>query len=63
MQRAIFGSSWQTSLAGYISAIALALIPILQTGQIPSLEQMGVAAAVAILGRFAKDHNVTGAGK
>jgi hypothetical protein len=56
----ILGASWKTSLTGYLSAIALAVIPTLQTGTFPTLEQIGVAITLAVLGRFAKDNNVTG---
>jgi len=55
----IFGTSWKTSLSGYLGAIAVGVIPVLQTGQV-SEEALIMAAAVAVLGRFAKDHNVTG---
>lgn len=61
MLKQILGESWRTSLSGYLSAIALAVIPFLETDQI-SFEGLGIAAAVAILGRFAKDHNVSGTG-
>ena len=46
-------------MSGYLGAIAVGVIPVLQTGQV-SEEALIMAVAVAVLGRFAKDHNVTG---
>lgn len=53
----ILGDSWQTSISGYLGAIAIAVIPVLQSGRLPSLQELALAAVVAVLGRFAKDHS------
>ncbi len=56
----IFGPSWRTSLTGYLGAVAIAILPILQAGRFPTSQDLLIAASVAVLGRFAKDHNVSG---
>ena len=55
----IFGSSYRTSIAGYLAAIAQALIPVLEKTT-PTKQQILTAVFIAILGRFAKSTNVSG---
>lgn len=59
---ALLGKSWRTTLIGYLTAIAVACWPMIETGTFdlakdwPSLLK---AAAIAFFGRFVKDANVT----
>ena len=60
----ILGNSWQTTLAGYGTAAAIAGWDYVQaSGDLTKLDPKGLVAAVglAILGRLAKDHNVSNA--
>jgi hypothetical protein len=63
MLNKILGKSWRTSLTGYIGAVVLALAPVVQSGQLPSEQQLIMAAVVAALGRCGKDAGVSGAEK
>lgn len=53
----ILGESWKTSLFGYGSAIAIAAYPILVSGKVDP-HALIVAAATALIGRFAKDAGI-----
>jgi hypothetical protein len=57
----IFGKNWETSLAGLIGAIAVAIYPLLTTGQF-NWNNILIAAIIAVVGYFAKSKNVTGVG-
>jgi hypothetical protein len=50
----IFGESWKTSVAGYALAILLVAQDMLEKGE-TSIWKIGVAVAIAILGRVAGD--------
>jgi hypothetical protein len=54
--------NWKTTLTGIIGAIAVALIPILQTGKFEP-KDLVMPIVIAILGAVAKDYDTTGAGK
>ena len=54
------GKSWKTTLIGYASAACSVLLPVLQSGQLPTKENLIAAGCFALLGRFSKDHDVTG---
>ncbi len=51
--------NWRTTIAGALAAAVIAIQPIVATGNV-DWKAVGVAAAVAALGYFAKDNNVTG---
>lgn len=53
--------SWKTTVIGLIGAIATALFPLIKTGSVDP-QTLVSAAALAILGFFAKDWNATGTG-
>ncbi len=58
----IFGSSWRTTLTGYATAAGVAGMDYIQASGDPSkIDPKGLIAAVgiALLGRLAKDHNVS----
>jgi hypothetical protein len=57
----ILGTSWKTTLVGYLGAVAVAILPILQ-GQGIQWDKVLLAAVIAIVSRFAKDAGATGAG-
>jgi hypothetical protein len=57
----IFGKNWETSLAGLVGAIAVAIYPLLTTGQF-NWNNILIAAIIAVVGYFAKSKNVTGVG-
>lgn len=57
----IFGKNWQTTLAGIIGAIAVAVYPLLTTGVI-NWNNVLIAGIIAVVGYFAKSKNVTGVG-
>lgn len=57
----IFGKNWQTTLAGVIGAIAVAVYPLLTTGEI-NWNNVLIAGIIAVVGYFAKSKNVTGVG-
>ena len=61
MLKFLFGSSIKTTAAGYIGASLTAILPYLQDGKI-DWRAIAVAAALAAIGRAAKDANATGAG-
>jgi hypothetical protein len=49
--------NWKTTLTGLVTAICIAVYPIISTGQI-SWPAVGLAALVAAIGYFAKDFDV-----
>jgi hypothetical protein len=51
--------NWKTTVSGLVGAIAVAVIPVLQSGKI-NYEAIAIAVAIAVLSFFAKDHDVTG---
>jgi len=53
--------NWRTTLVGAITAIVIAVAPVLETGNI-SWKAIIVAALVAIGGYLAKDAGVSGRG-
>jgi hypothetical protein len=59
---ALFGHSYQTTLAGYAAAAAIAANDYVthHDANDPQFwSQLGMAVGVAVLGRLAKDHNVS----
>lgn len=54
--------SWKTTLIGCLLAIAVAVQPLIATGQI-DWKAVGIAAMIALLGYLAKDADVTGGTK
>jgi len=54
--------NWKTTILGLIGAIAVMVYPIIQTGKF-EWSSVGIAAFVAAMGYFAKDHDVTGGTK
>lgn len=57
----IKAASWITTVVGCVGAVATALVPLFQTGQV-DLQTLVSAAAIALLGWFSKDWNATGKG-
>jgi hypothetical protein len=57
----ILGTSVRTSLIGYLGAVALAIIPLLQAGKIEPKTWI-LAIVIALLGRFSKDADQYGPG-
>jgi hypothetical protein len=57
----ILGTSWKTTLVGYLGAVAVAILPILQ-GQGVQWDKVLLAAIIAVVSRFAKDAGATGVG-
>lgn len=56
----IFGTSWKTSLFGYISAAAVVIYPLMQKEGFnieKDWKSLAVAAGLAIWGRIQKDSN------
>jgi len=51
--------SWKTTIMGLVAAVAVAIIPILETGVI-EWKAIGIAVAIAILGYLSKDYDVSG---
>lgn len=58
----IFGTSWRTTITGYLGAAALGIVPVLQTGTFETKDLI-LPAVIAVCMRFAKDTGATGAGK
>lgn len=56
-----FGKNWQTTLAGIVGAVAVAVYPLLTLGQI-NWNNILIAAIIAAVGYLAKSKNVTGVG-
>jgi len=54
--------NWKTTLTGILGAIAVAIIPIIQSGKF-ELKDLVIPIVIAILGFVAKDYDTTGAGK
>ena len=57
----IFGKNWQTTFAGLLGAVCVAVYPLLTTGEI-NWNNILIAAIIAAVGYFAKSKNVTGVG-
>lgn len=55
----IFGSSYKTSLLGYLGAIVLALEPIIRTGNF-EWNDLILPTIIAVTSRAAKDSGKTG---
>ena len=55
----LIGTSWRTTLTGYLGAIALGVLPVIETGTF-ELRDLVLPAVVALLSRVAKDAGVTG---
>jgi hypothetical protein len=51
--------SWKTTLMGLVTAVAVAVYPIITTGVI-DWKNVGLAALIAVFGYLAKDYDVTG---
>ena len=51
--------SWKTTVAGLFGAVVIGVYPLIQGGK-PTTQQILSAVAVAAVGWFAKDSNVTG---
>lgn len=51
--------NWKTTVLGVITAVIIAIAPILETGEV-KWQALVLAAVVAAFGYFAKDHDVTG---
>lgn len=54
--------NWKTTLIGAAMASALIVLGLIQTGTV-SLKDALIAGAIALIGSFAKDFNVTGGSK
>lgn len=57
----LLGKNWQTTLAGLLGAIAVAIYPLLTMGEI-NWNNILIAAFIAVVGYLAKSKNVTGVG-
>lgn len=57
----ILGKNWQTTLAGLLGAVAVAVYPLVKTGEI-NWNNILIAGIIAAVGYFAKAKNVTGVG-
>jgi hypothetical protein len=57
----LLGKNWETTLAGLIGAITVAIYPLLTTGEI-NWNNVLIASIIAVVGYFAKSKNVTGVG-
>lgn len=54
--------NWKTTLAGFLTAVALPVIDYLQKGG-TDIKTLALSAGALIIGWFAKDRDVTGTGK
>ena len=61
--KAVLGDSWKTTVTGFVTALVIAIYPIVQAGRLPTGHEVLLAAMVVVGGRLVKDHNVTGDGK
>jgi len=52
-------TSWKTTVIGLVLAVAMVVIPLIQTGTV-ELKDIVIAALLAIAGYLQKDKNVTG---
>ena len=59
--QAVFGASWKTTVAGYGTAAIIAAGDYLQNNGKVDAGALATAVGIAVLGRFAKDHNVSNA--
>lgn len=57
----ILGKNWETTLAGLLGAIAVAIYPLISTGEF-NWNNILIASIIAVVGYFAKSKNVTGVG-
>jgi hypothetical protein len=57
----ILGTSWKTTLVGYLGAAAVAILPVLQ-GHGFQWNDLLLPAVIALVARFAKDASATGSG-
>ena len=55
----LFGTSWRTTVAGWLGGGVVAILPVLQTGHFDS-KDLAIGFALGVLGTFAKDSNKTG---
>jgi hypothetical protein len=58
----ILGTSWKTSLWGYLFAIAQVVVPMVLGGPV-TIGAVMTAVGTAIIGRVAKDADQTGMGR
>ena len=49
-------ASWKTTICGLAGAVAVAWQPYLTLGRAPSASELMLAATVAAMGFFARDH-------
>jgi hypothetical protein len=54
--------SWKTTIVGFLAAFTVLVLPILQTGQIPTEQQWLLAFFAALAGLVCKDYNKAGTG-
>lgn len=59
---ALLGTSWRTSLTGYLGVAVYAVIEAVRAGTVET-DKLLLAAVLAVGLRFAKDAGATGAGK
>lgn len=59
----VLGKSYLTSLVGIIAGVANALVPILQSGRMPTINEWVLSIALVVGGFAAKSFNVTGPAK
>jgi hypothetical protein len=59
----LLGTSWRTTLIGYVGAALIAIVPFFESSGVPNWKDLLIAAVVAVAGRFAKDAKATGEGK
>lgn len=45
---------WETTVVGWLFAAAEALLPVLKTGQLPTMEQALAALALGVIGTMAQ---------
>lgn len=55
-------NNWKTTLCGFLAAIFVAVIPILQSGTV-EVKNLLLAVAIAAMGWFSKDFTSTGTTK
>lgn len=52
--RVLLGSDWKTTLGGLVAAVATALLPVVQRGELPTERDLLLATLLATLGRVSK---------
>ncbi|MHC1728568.1 MAG: hypothetical protein AB9866_21630 [Syntrophobacteraceae bacterium] len=60
---AVLTGSWKTTIVGFLSGVAVLVLPILEAGRVPTLHEWLLAVVLTFLGVVAKDFNKTGSGK